>query len=372
MQTIPALRRRHLLAGGAASALALATRPSRAASASPLELVATFTDPHQVTGVAVSPSGRIFVNFPRWEQDVPISVAELGAGGRLTPFPNAAWNAYRDAAPLSPQDHFVCVQSVVVDPLGFLWVLDPAAPGLQFEVAHGPKLVQIDLSTNSVVRIYPFGPDVAPQGTYLNDIRFTPDGKRAVLTNSGHPGSLLTLDVATGAIRRVLAGLPLTRHDPGFVPTVHGRQLRMADGQPATFNADSLTLDAAGTYAYWQASTGDTLRRVEVAALFDTSLSDSQLAQQVQTLGRTVPADGLLTARDGTLYFTSYTENAVRRRVDGALVLATQDPRLLWPDSMAQGPDGAIYVTASHIPQMKTFGGPGVKQTALFRFMPGA
>ena len=372
MHHTPALGRRHLLAAGAASALAFASRPAGAAGASPLALVASFTDPHQVTGVAVSSTGRIFVNFPRWEQDVSISVAEIGAGGQLTPYPNAAWNAYRDAAPLSPHDHFVCVQSVVVDPLGHLWVLDPAAPALQFEVAHGPKLVQIDLSTDTVMRIYPFPADVAPQGTYLNDIRFTPDGKRAVLTNSGHPGSLLTLDVASGAMRRVLAGLPLTRHDPGFVPTVHGHELRMADGQPATFNADSLAIDAAGTYAYWQASTGDTLRRVPVAALFDTSLTDAQLAQQVQILGETVPADGLLTARDGSMYFTSYTENAVRRMVGGKLVLAAQDPRLLWPDSMAEGPDGSIYVTASHIPQMKTFGGPGVKMTALFRFMPEA
>ena len=71
------------------------------------------------------------------------------------------------------------------------------------------------------------------------------------------------------------------------------------------------------------------------------------------------------------MYFTSYTENAVRAMRGGKLVIAARDPRLLWPDSMSEGPGGDIYVTASHIPQMKTFGGPGVTQTALFRFKPG-
>lgn len=357
--------RRGLLAGAAAVA---SVGPARAAGPQPLSLVATFTSPRQVTGVAVSPHGRVFVNFPRWEEDVAISVAELGADGRLSPFPNAEWNAYRDVAPLDPASHFVCVQSVVVDPLGYLWVLDPGAPGLAFEVPNAPKAVRIDLATNKVVRVFPFDQTVAPQGTYLNDIRFTPDGQRAVLTNSGEPGSLLTLDVASGRIRRLLAGDPTTQRDPGFVITVYGRQLRMLDGQPAQFNADSLTIDRVTQLVYWQASSGQTLHRIPVATLFDETLSPAQLAARVQTLGRTVPADGLLTARNDAFFFTSYTENAVRHAFNGSLQIAAQDSRLVWPDSMAEGPDGSIYVTASHIPEMKMWQGPGVTQTQLFRF----
>ena len=174
---------------------------ARAAAAGSVELVATFTEPHQVTGVAVSPDGRIFVNFPRWEQDVSVSVAEVGKDGKLTPYPDAAWNSFRAAAPAGAGQRFVCVQSVTCDPQGNLWVLDPAAPGLALEVTGGPKLVRIDLTTNKVARVYALG-DVAPQGAYLNDIRFTPDGTRAVLTNSGQPGCLVVFDVASGRARR--------------------------------------------------------------------------------------------------------------------------------------------------------------------------
>ena len=76
-----------LFAAGAASAApdgtpdAFASLPHRAM----LEKVADFG--HQVTGVTVSGDARIFVNFPRWTEDSPVSVAELKAGAVL-PFPN--------------------------------------------------------------------------------------------------------------------------------------------------------------------------------------------------------------------------------------------------------------------------------------------
>jgi hypothetical protein len=54
---------------------------------------------HQVTGVAVAQDGRIFVNFPRWTEDSPISVAEVTPEGELRPYPDAAWNAWRTAPP---------------------------------------------------------------------------------------------------------------------------------------------------------------------------------------------------------------------------------------------------------------------------------
>ena len=44
-----------------------------------LELVMTFDGP-MPTGVSVSHTGRIFVNFPRWDDPTAFTVAELRAG----------------------------------------------------------------------------------------------------------------------------------------------------------------------------------------------------------------------------------------------------------------------------------------------------
>ena len=63
---------------------------------------------HQVTGVTVSADGRIFVNFPRWTEDSAVSVAEL-KDGRVVPYPDAEWNAWRNARKdeITPGDHWV-------------------------------------------------------------------------------------------------------------------------------------------------------------------------------------------------------------------------------------------------------------------------
>ena len=90
-----------------AAALALTTSAGAQQGGRP-QLVASFPD--QVTGVAVSETGRTFVNFPRWTSDVPTSVAEVLPNGSTRPYPDARWNGWRNANKngLDPAAHFVC------------------------------------------------------------------------------------------------------------------------------------------------------------------------------------------------------------------------------------------------------------------------
>ena len=372
--TAPLLRRRTvcgLLAGAVLTERSIAQTATPApADAVGLEQVAAFD--MQVTGVAVAPNGRIFVNFPRWEQDVPISVAEVGANGTLTPYPDAEWNAWTDAKPLSNADHFVCVQSVTVDPQGLLWVLDPAAPGNEFNLDGGPKAVKIDLAANRVVRVYPFDRAACPQGSYLNDIRVSPDGRTAYLTDSGVRGALLVLDTATGRIRRVLDGDPSTQVDKSIKVTSDGQPLKRADGRGPQFAADGIALSRDGSMLYWQALTGDTLYRVATSRLRDPG--PGKRAIGVERVCQTFVSDGYWIDRRDRLFLTSPEDNSVKMRAaDGSFRVVVQDQRLRWPDSMAEGADGTLFVTASHIQDMAQFTGkPRSSQTQLFRFKTAA
>ena len=327
----------------------------------------------QVTGVAVSKDGRIFVNFPRWEKDAPVSVAEVMHDGSLQPYPDAAWNAWSNLKPLSVGDHFVCVQSVTVDPQGFLWVVDPAAPGNEFIKPGGPKLVKIDLSTNRVVQVILFDESVAPQGSYMNDVRVSPDGSHAFLTDSGQRGALIVVDVASGKARRVLDGDPRTQPEPGVVPMVDGHELRRPDHRIPAFAADGIALDAKGKYLYWQALVGLTLYRVPVAALV-SGAGPSEVAGRVEKVATTNVADGLWINEQDDLFITDPAQDAVRMRApDGTMSVVAMDPKLRWPDSMAEGADGSIYVTASHIQDMAQFHEKGSTQKGpwtLFRIAP--
>jgi len=90
------------------------------------------------------------------------------------------------------------VQAITVDNQNHLWILDPAAPANAFEIPSGPKLMEINLATNTVMRTILFSMVVAPQGSYLNDVRFSPDGQYAYITDSGIRGPSWWLICAVG------------------------------------------------------------------------------------------------------------------------------------------------------------------------------
>ena len=334
-----------------------------------LTLVARF--PHQATGITVSETGRIFVNFPRWTEDSPVSVGEL-IKGEIRPYPDAEWNSWRNSKKheISAADHFVCVQSVVADGHGSLWVLDPAAPATDKEVPNGPKLVQIDLATNKVTRTIPFDMTIAPQGSYLNDIRFSPDGKTAFITDSGAKGAIVVLDLASGKARRLLDGDPTTQPAPKVVVTHNGKPVRRPDGRGVEFAADSIELSKDGKTLYWKPVTGKTLYSIETAMLVDPSATPSAVSGAVKTAGQVGVTDGLWLDDQGRIYLSNAEDDAVRTFKDGQISTVVQSPKLVWPDTFSQGPDKAIYVTTSHIPEMAWYNpkSPPALPTELWKF----
>jgi len=346
--------------------------PTPAPTGPELSEVATFD--HQVTGVTVTEEGRIFVNFPRWTEDVPVSVAEV-VDGEARPYPNEEWNAWRNArkSEVTPGDHFVSVQSVVADGQGSLWVLDPAAPAASFIVPGGPKLVQVDLATDEVARTIAFGPDVAPQGSYLNDVRFSPDGRYAYITDAGPLGALVVLDLETGAARRLLEGHPTTVADPDVVVDHKGDPIRRPDGRGVEFAADSIALSPDGATLYWKPLTGETLYSVPTAVLEDASLTAEQVAAEVLDEGQVGVTDGLWMDGD-RIYLSAVEEDAIKVREGAAVTTLIEDDRLRWPDTFSQGPDGTIYVTTSRIMDMMWYDpeSPPQLETQLWRFDPNA
>ena len=123
-----------------------ATLPLRAQDASPspagakgnpITEVAHFQD-YQVTGIAVSKTNQLYANFPRWTNDYKYAVAEVGQDSSLTPFPDAAWNSWKDKDP-DVANKFVCVQAITFDDTGALWVVDTGNPGMTGTIPARPS-----------------------------------------------------------------------------------------------------------------------------------------------------------------------------------------------------------------------------------------
>ena len=307
----------------------------------------------QLTGISVSKTGRLFVNFPRWSDRYLNAVIEVMPDGSTKPFPDQEWNQW-DSKPATAANHFVCVQSVVVDDSDALWILDPAAPALASVVPGGAKIVKVDLETNQVSRVISFGNDVALPDSYLNDVRFDLPQHTAYMTDSGH-GGLVVLDLESGKAHRALDGNPSVLVEPGVQVVVNGKAL-LANGKPPQFNADGVALTPDGAYVYYKPVTGKTLYRVKTDVLRNSSATPDELAAAVEKVAVTFPTDGLWMDKSNNLYLSEVEHNAVTRLApDGKLQRIALDNRLQWPHTFSQGPDGAIYISASHINDSPTY-----------------
>lgn len=331
-----------------------------------LEEVASFPK-QQVTGVTVSKTGRVFVNFPFWSDDHTTSVAEVMPDGTLKPYPDAAWNAKEGA----PESRWVCVQSVVVDDTDALWVLDPAAPKTEKIVPGGPKLVKINLATNKPVQTIRFDEKVAPEHSYLNDVRIDTAHDYAYMTESG-AGALVVADLKTGQARRLLASHPSTKAEPEAQITVEG--LKVIDpktGKAPAFKADGIAFDKKGGWLYYHPLAGVTLYRIKAALLRDAKLSDDELAAKVEDLGATPKPDGMLEGPDGSVYLTAIEKNGIARFDPDTqkTTLVIEDEKLKWPDTLAWGPDGKLYITTSQIHRMPKYHGGKSLQEGPFRVL---
>lgn len=309
-----------------------------------LEIVAESN--RQWTGVAVTPEGRVFANYPRWSPEVPMSVVEVQANGTPAAYPDEAWNSWSPGA--DPAATFVCVQSVVADDRGFLWVLDPANAWFQGVVPGGAKLVQIDPASDEVMQTIFFDSDVAPAGSYLNDVRIDHRHGAAYITDSG-AGALIVVDLETRQSRRLLDDHPSTSAED-VVLTIGGSEWLLPNSAAPQVHSDGIAYDAANDAVYYQALTGRTLYRVAGAALRDPAVDDTALAASVETVAQSGSSDGLLWDRKDGVFISAIEEDAVKRwSPEGGVATIFADPRIAWPDSFALGPGGALYVTTSQI-----------------------
>jgi len=349
------------LASDAAEGATPGRRLATSAAIGSLETVALF-DGAMPTGVTVSQSGRVFVNFPRWGDDVAFTVAEV-KDGKAAPYPDAEVN--RVPAPGHLEGGFVSVQSVVVDPADRLWVLDTGAIKMGKTDLGGPKLVGIDLATNKIVKTIVLPRTVALETSYVNDVRFDltrGGGGIAYITDSsaGGPNGLIVVDLESGRSWRRLHDHPSTKADKSFLPIVEGQQLLQREpGQapkPFAIGSDGIALSGDGKTLYYCPLSSRRLYSVSADALAGEATANAAVARTVEDLGEKGASDGLESDAEGRLYVTSYEGNAIlRRNVDGTFETLVADPRALWPDTLSLASDGYLYFIANQLSRQPQF-----------------
>jgi len=306
----------------------------------------------QFTGVALSKTGRMFINYPRWQGPHDSDVVEVHSNGIAEPFPNKDWNSWQKDQ--SGSNKWVCVQAVHVDDKNQLWVVDPAAPEMETVQGNGAKLVRIDLKNNSVARIYNLT-ELVGKNAYLNDVRVDTVSNIAYVTESKE-GGIVVLNTDTGNARMVLRQAPSVLANPNHQFRVRGMELQR-NGKPFKVNVDGLALSPDGQWLYFKPLSDLKLYRIRTQDLRDALVTGADVANKVQDLGANfTTSDGMTFDQRGNLYLTDMEHDAIVQ-VTPALKLQViaHDKRLSWPDTFAWSPDGWLYVTCSQIQNMPWF-----------------
>lgn len=289
----------------------------------------------QVTGVTVSKEGRMFANFPRWRKNIPFSVVEIMPDGTHKPFPDVSWNEWNGKP---EKNKFTCVQSVFAHD-NSLYVLDPSSPEMKGVVGKA-KLYQFDLANNKLKKTWEFDEAVAPQKSYLNDLRIDEANNNIYITDSGL-GGIVVLDIKSGAAKRVLDKHPSTKSE-NVTLTVDKKAFEKQ------IHSDGIALSPVDNKLYYHALSGYTLYRVPADELDIQTKDETRLVKKVENLGATPAPDGMIFDKDGNLYMADLERNAVSYRTpDGDMKILIQDERIKWPDTFTIDGENNLIFTDS-------------------------
>lgn len=332
-----------------------------AISESGLELVLAHPEP--IGNVAVSAGGRVFFTVhPEARADGPRLLE--WRDGRAQAFPPEDIQAIVFETPLG----------IVVDRQERLWVIDPARHGF-----GRPRIVAIDLASGLVVHEHVFPRDVAPRGSYLQDLRVDASGRMVFITDASiwrKSPAIVVYDSMTRRSRRALEGHSSVRAQEWIIRTPM-REMRFLGGiVPMKVGLDGIALDPAGRWLVFGAMSHETLYRVPTAALLDGELSPQALAERVEALGKKPLSDGLAVDAAGHVYITDVEHGAVLRMAPGGqLSTLVRSPRIRWADDLSFGPDGWLYLADSALPEVLLKSRGHIREHGpyhVYRFRPGA
>ncbi|MCJ1474320.1 hypothetical protein MMC13_002978 [Lambiella insularis] len=367
-----------------------------------LELVHVYFDEFP-TGIAVSSTGRMFSNYPSGldSNNTKYAVAELTSNSTETPYPSVEINSppggsinYTTvpASGANYQQYLVGVQSVVIDPADRLWILDTGRAStpngtLVLATYGGPKLIGVNLTTNSVFQTIVFPSTVAYPDSYLNDVRFdlrintTSSGQGvAYITDSSNEGrnGLVVVDLGTGESWRHLNNIPQVHAEFQNIPYVWGEVVYQIPGPGLpigynSFGADGIALSADGDTLYWSPTGGRYLYSIPTLRLLDNSVFSEIMAQaSVVSHGQKGISDGLETDTNGFIYGANVEQESIVlfNPANGTFNTFVRDPRIGWTDTMSVATDGYLYFTENQLWRLPSFY-PGtdrrVRPFALFR-----
>ncbi|MET1416012.1 L-dopachrome tautomerase-related protein [Roseibium sp. HPY-6] len=307
-----------------------------------------------IQGAKVDSQGNIYVSTARWGgEEIPSTLSKLVRNGdiwELEPYPSQEMNDIANAAGLK------AVLGFEIDRNDTMWILDQGhVAGPPFEDGDA-KLVLWDIKANKEIQRYVFTADEADrQCSFLNDLAVDNDTGFAYIADSGifcNPlhGGLIVYDSNTNSVRRILDQHKFTNNEPNFFFNIDDRPVLKNGGMQT--GADGIALSGDKETIYWTNLTGNKLYSLPTELLRNFEINETVI-ENAARVEATLPSntDGMTADNAGNIYMTALSLDGIMKfdESTGQVTRFVHHPEMNWPDTLAWGPDGSLYVVSNHL-----------------------
>jgi len=303
-----------------------------------LELVLQYPEP--IGNIAVSENGRVFFTVHPESRPQGNKLLEWVSGAAV-PYPSGI-----------VQPHlFNTVLGITIDSQNRLWSIDHGKQGF-----GDPRLLAFDLHTGDLVHDYTFGNEIAPTGSFLQDIRVSRDGRHVIISDGSilrKKPALIVYEVATRSARRILE-LHTSVIAENFQIRNSIKDLSFLGGLfTLKGGVNGIVIDARNEWLYFAAINNGGLYRIRMEYVVDALVQESELETRVERYSDKPLSDGLSADQYGNIYVTDIEHNAISvvggDRKQETLIRSSN---IRWASAIAFGPGGFLYVADSAFPEL--------------------